>query len=122
MRTLVASVGLLALATSCAGATTTATTKDAGAADPDAAGTNVVTPLGSFAISFPATPVPPSAEHTQCVVKRLGNPVAIHAGTVHNVLGTGSHHLIVYRVNDATEQLTPFDCQPFTDALDATKG
>jgi len=80
-------------------------------------------PLGSYSVSFGPESVAPGEEHTKCVVKRLGNPTSMHVGTVHNVLGQeGSHHLIVYRVNDTTEQPTPFDCKPFTDTLDPTKG
>jgi hypothetical protein len=37
---------------------------------------------------------------------------------MHNILGVGSHHLIVYKDDMTTaEQTTPFDCQPFTGAL-----
>jgi hypothetical protein len=73
-------------------------------------------------LSFPTIPVAAGEEKTQCIVARLGNPTPIHVGSVHNVLGETSHHMIVYRVNDTTEQLTPFPCQPFTDTLDPTKG
>lgn len=79
-------------------------------------------PLGSFNVGFGPLDAPAGEEHTRCVVKRLGNPTSMHVGTVHNVLSKGSHHLVVYRVNDTVEQTTPFDCKPFTDTLDATKG
>jgi hypothetical protein len=46
----------------------------------------------------------------------------MHVGSIHNVLGPASHHMIVYRVSDTVEQLTPFDCQPFADTLDPSKG
>lgn len=55
-------------------------------------------------------------------MKRLGNPAELRVGKIHNVLNDLSHHLIVYRTADTAEQLTPFDCQPFTDTLDPTKG
>ncbi|MDB5213028.1 MAG: hypothetical protein JWO86_955 [Myxococcaceae bacterium] len=73
-------------------------------------------------LSFPSIPVAAGEEKTQCIVARLGNATPMHVGAVHNVLGETSHHLIVYRVNDTVEQLTPFSCQPFTDTLDPTKG
>jgi hypothetical protein len=73
-------------------------------------------------ITFPSTVVAAHAENTQCVVIRLGNAAPLHVGAVHNVLGSSSHHLIVYRVNDTVEKPTPFDCAPFTDTLDPTKG
>ena len=79
-------------------------------------------PPGSFSITFGPQPAPATEEHTKCIVKRLGNPSAMHVGSVHNILSLGSHHLIVYRTNDTVEQTTPFDCKPFTDTLDPTKG
>src|SRR3954471_13512503 len=61
-------------------------------------------------------------EDTQCVVRKLPNTAAMHVGEIHNVLGVGSHHLIVYRTNDTVEKTTPFKCQPFTDLLHPEKG
>ncbi len=75
-----------------------------------------------FTVTFGPIDVPAGVENTQCVVKRLGNPNAIHVGTIHNQLGNSSHHMIVYRVADTVEQTTPFDCQPFKDTLDPSKG
>jgi hypothetical protein len=66
--------------------------------------------------------VQPGDENTQCVVTHLGNMNPIHVGQIHNVLSQGSHHMIVYRSTETTEQLTPFDCKPFTDTLDPAKG
>lgn len=76
----------------------------------------------TFSVTFGPVTVAPGKENTQCVVRRLGNVDKLRVGGIHNVLTTGSHHLIVYRVNDTTEVTTPFDCQPFTDTLDPTKG
>jgi len=76
----------------------------------------------SYTISFGAIPVPAGTEHTQCVVRRLGNPNPLHVGQVHNLLGPSSHHMVVYRVSDTVEQTTPFDCMPFQDTIDPTKG
>ncbi|MGC4079541.1 MAG: hypothetical protein QM702_21370 [Rubrivivax sp.] len=79
-------------------------------------------PPGSFNVVFGPQEVPGGQEHAKCVVKRLGNTSAMHVGSIHNVLSAGSHHLVLYRVNDTEEQTTPFDCQPFTDTLNPTKG
>ena len=79
-------------------------------------------PPGSFSVTFGPQAAAASLENTQCVVKRLGNPTPMHMGSIHNVLSQGSHHMIVYRTNDTVEQTTPFDCKPFTDTLDPTKG
>jgi hypothetical protein len=81
-----------------------------------------VAPQGSYAVDFGPVTAAAGEESTKCIVKRLGNPDSMHVGTVHNVLSQGSHHMIVYRVNDTAEVLTPFDCKPFTDTLDPTKG
>ena len=79
-------------------------------------------PPESFTVSFPTLTIPAGVENTQCVVVRLGNTKAIHVGQIHNVLGPASHHMIIYRVNDTVEQTTPFDCEPFVETLDASKG
>jgi hypothetical protein len=79
--------------------------------------THTSTPPGSFTAEFAPLCVPAGVEDTQCIVTRLGNPTAIHVGSIHNLLGNASHHMIVYRVADTSEQLTPFPCQPFQGAL-----
>lgn len=79
-------------------------------------------PIESFSLSFPTLTIQPGVENTQCVVLRLGNAEKIHVGQIHNVLGDASHHMIIYRVNDTVEQPTPFDCDPFVETLDPTKG
>jgi hypothetical protein len=76
----------------------------------------------ALSLSFPTTTVGPGIEATQCVTLRLGNTAPVHIGAVHNTLGLGSHHMIVYRVTDTVESPAPTPCQPFTDTLDATKG
>lgn len=76
----------------------------------------------AFSVTFDPVTVQPGEENTQCVIKRLDNPAAIHVGKMHNVLGPGSHHVIIYKTSDTTEQPTPFDCQPFADLLTPDKG
>lgn len=79
-------------------------------------------PDSAFTVEFPEVDVYPGVEATQCVIKRLGNPEQIHVGAIINKLTPGSHHLIVYRTSDTEEQPEPFDCNPFSDTLDPTKG
>lgn len=86
------------------------------------ASTNGVATGTTYSLSFGPVTVQPGEEHTKCIIQRLGNPSAIHVGTIHNVLSTGSHHMIVYRSNETQEQTTPFDCIPFTDTLNPAKG
>jgi Copper type II ascorbate-dependent monooxygenase, C-terminal domain len=105
-------VGAMCWVAACSKGSTSATTSpgaEGGTAD-------------SFTVTFGPIPVAAGYEHTQCIVVSLKNPTPIHVGQIHNVLGDASHHMIVYRVSDTTERLTPFDCQPFTDTLDPTKG
>ncbi len=76
----------------------------------------------TYSLGFGPITVQPGEENTQCLILNLGNPDPIHVGQIHNVLSNGSHHMIVYRSAETTEQTTPFDCVPFTDTLDPTKG
>ncbi len=93
-----------------------------GTAGGGGAGGGSLSSTGPYTVQFGPITVAPNYEDTQCLVLRLGNANAIHVGTIHNVLGTSSHHMIVYKVSDTVEQTTPFDCQPFTETLDPTKG
>jgi hypothetical protein len=125
----VSSFALSALACSSTGVTSN-NSSDAGSGGGDGGTTisdggligDVVAPPGSYTLTFGPVNVAAGVENTQCVVKRLGNMAPMHVGTIHNVLTLGSHHLIVYRVNDTVEQTTPFDCKPFTDTLNPAKG
>jgi Copper type II ascorbate-dependent monooxygenase, C-terminal domain len=92
---------------------------DGGGGAPDLGG-----PSGpeSYTIQFDPLTIPAGTERTQCIVRRLGNPAPLHVGSVHNVLGEASHHMVVYRVGDTAEQTSPFDCQPFQDTLTPGKG
>lgn len=78
---------------------------------------------GSYSLTFgPVLDVAPGTETTQCIVARLGNVEQLRVGSIHNVLSEGSHHFIVYRTSDTTEQLEPFPCDPFVDTLDPAAG
>jgi len=71
-----------------------------------------------YSINWGPVTVPAGQENTQCILVRLSNDAEIKVHQMHNVLGPGSHHLIVYKDDmDTVEQLTPYDCQPFTGAL-----
>ena len=86
------------------------------------AGPDAPPPPGSYTVTFGPIDVPPGTENTQCVIVPLGNPSPIHVGSIHNLLGNASHHMIVYKVNDTTPVTTPFNCQPFTETLNPAKG
>ena len=89
---------------------------------PNSSSATGVGPGPQYSVTFDPVTVPAGTEKTQCVVKKLPNTAAAHIGQIHNELGDGSHHLIVYRTNDTTEQPVPFDCQPFSDLLKPEKG
>ena len=76
----------------------------------------------SFTVEFGPVTVEPGSEDTKCVTKLLGNDEPIIVGRIRNEIPIGSHHLIVYRVNDTEERTEPDPCQPFTDALDPEQG
>lgn len=80
------------------------------------------TDLESYTVTWGPLEVPAGTDHTQCVTKRLGNPAELQVGSIHNVLDGVSHHLIVYKVADTEEQPEPYDCEPFQDTLDPSKG
>jgi hypothetical protein len=88
---------------------------DAGSPDADV-------PAGSYTVTWGPVTVQPGVEDTQCVTVPVGNTETLRVNQIHNVLGDASHHLIVYRVADTTEQSTPYPCDPFTDTLDPAKG
>ncbi|MBA3538910.1 MAG: hypothetical protein H0T79_04720 [Deltaproteobacteria bacterium] len=86
-------------------------------------GTSDAPPLTGekFSLVWGPVSIPSGDEGTQCVDIKLSNPTEIKVRQLHNVLGGGSHHLIVYRNDmDTVERKTPYDCQPFTGALNAT--
>jgi hypothetical protein len=76
----------------------------------------------SHVVTWGPVTVQPGEESTRCVVKRLDNAGTIEVGKIVNHLGSGSHHLIVYRLAAGPEQLEPFDCEPFVDVLDPAAG
>ncbi len=114
---------LLCMSSVACGGSSTTSNANPGADGGTSGNPDVFVPAaGSFTVQFGPIQVPPATERTQCVVLPLGNKDPVHIGTIHNVLGTSSHHMIVYRVSDTVAVTTPFDCKPFTDTLDPTKG
>ncbi|WP_437588510.1 hypothetical protein [Sorangium sp. So ce1000] len=76
----------------------------------------------SYSVTFDPITVQPGVESTQCVIKSLDNAEAKKISRIRNELPAGSHHLVVYRTNDVEERPEPFDCSPFTDIGDPSKG
>jgi len=72
-------------------------------------------------LSWGPVTVPAHVEGTQCVTLRLGNAAPVMVHQLHNKLGDGSHHLIVYKDDHDTDEVTtPTNCNPFTGAANAT--
>ena len=78
--------------------------------------------VGTFTVKWGPKSIPAGREDTECVQVRLGNSGVIKVHEIHNVLGSSSHHFILYRTNATEEYTTPRPCNPFTDTLDPTKG
>jgi hypothetical protein len=78
--------------------------------------------VGTFTVTWGPKTIPAGREDTECVQVRLGNSGVIKVHEIHNVLGTASHHFILYRTTDDEEYTTPRPCNPFTDTLDPTRG
>jgi hypothetical protein len=116
------SLAVVALAAAACVASCSSASKPSGTSGGDAGGDDGGTGPASYTVTFGPIQVPPSTENTQCIVVRLGNAAAIHVGQIHDLLGNSSHHMILYKVADTTEQPTPFDCKPFTDTLNPAKG
>lgn len=76
----------------------------------------------TYSVRFDALTVPPGRESTQCVIKRLPNPSALHVSQIRSTLGPGTHHVILYTSSETEERPTPFDCKPFSNLLNAQKG
>jgi hypothetical protein len=71
-----------------------------------------------YALTWGPVTVHPGEENTQCITVRLSNANEIKVHRMHNKLSAGSHHLILYKDDmDTTEVTTPVNCQPFTGAL-----
>jgi Copper type II ascorbate-dependent monooxygenase, C-terminal domain len=101
--------------------TTSAPTSDSGATSTQPTG-DAAPPAGSYTLQFGPITVAPNYENTQCLTLNLGNSAPIHVGAIHNILGTSSHHMIVYAVAPQPVVSTPFNCQPFTDTLNPADG
>lgn len=86
----------------------------------DGAGDDGPPPLTGdlYSLHYGPITVAPGQENTQCVILRLSNTEAIKVHQMRNLLSAGSHHLIVYKDDmDTAERTTPYNCQPFTGAL-----
>jgi hypothetical protein len=69
---------------------------------------------GEATASIGPIDVAANEEKTVCITKHLGNGQSLVVSSITASLAPGSHHLIVYRVTDTQENLTPTACMPFT--------
>ena len=63
----------------------------------------------------------PGEESTRCVEKRLTNEEPILITSITTTLNPGSHHLIVYRLEDGPENPNPYPCAPFAGGVSGTE-
>lgn len=94
---------------------------DGGSSDPDAMPDAAYT-TGTYTATWGPYTAQPGEENTKCVEVRLGNTANIQVHEIANNLGQMSHHFIVYRKATGEPRTTPYDCQPFTSALDPANG
>jgi hypothetical protein len=75
----------------------------------------------TYSLQWGPVTVPANTEDTQCVILALSNTASIKVHEIHDTIGVGSHHMIVYRDDmDTAAVTTPYNCQPFTGALNTT--
>ena len=117
-RSLVVCLVLLSF-TACKKSSTGPGTGDDDMGTPDAPAT---TPGGAtYSLQWGPSTIMNGIEDTQCVILNLGNTDEIKVHEIHDMLSPFSHHMIVYKDDmDTTEVTTPVDCQPFTGALNTT--
>ncbi len=77
-------------------------------------GTDAGPPGESARLAFGPDPLAVGAERTVCITLDAGNEVARQVRAIRTHLPTGSHHMIVYRTDDAVNT-TPTPCFPFAD-------
>lgn len=75
-----------------------------------------------FSVSWGPYDVESGVEDTKCMIRQVNNDRSIHVGKIRNLLGSASHHFIVYRIAEGVESTEPFDCQPFADVLNPENG
>jgi hypothetical protein len=75
-----------------------------------------------YTLTWGPVEVGPFEEDTRCITLRLGNDIPVKIDRIHNTLGGGSHHFIVYRVTEGEETAAPEPCFPFVDTLDPAAG
>jgi hypothetical protein len=92
-------------------------TGDGSAAAAAEAGTIAVQSLN---VSVGPIPVAAGEETTVCITLKLNNPEAIFVPRITATLAPGSHHLVVYRSNATTENLTPTACTAFQGVIDGS--
>lgn len=77
---------------------------------------------GDFQVEWGPLMVPPGTEDVRCIVIRLGNDVPAKIHEIHNVLGSVSHHFIIYTSPETEEQREPFPCDSIQNLVDPDSG
>lgn len=110
-------VSLALLACSSSGSIPPSATTDA-SSEPDA---STLAP-GDFQVEFGPVTVPPGTEKVQCVIVRLGNDVPVKIHEIENILGSVSHHYIIYLTPETDERPEPHDCESIQNLINPETG
>jgi hypothetical protein len=78
---------------------------------------DTIPPPQTFRLSWGPVTVDPGVERTECIILDVGNDTPIDVHRIHNTLGLGSHHLVVYRDNAATAPTGLYPCAPFASSV-----
>lgn len=82
-----------------------------------AAGADGFISVNSFSASVGPLTIQTGQEITYCITLRLPNTEAVFVPRMTAVLAPGSHHLVVYRSQATSENLTPTPCTAFAGVL-----
>ena len=111
-----------ALAVSCGSTNDAVTTTDGGATTDTSTSGDTGTTTTDTGVRSPnsaaiTVDILPGEEKTVCIYIRLSNPEPMFITKAIGELLPGSHHLLVYRSEEANENLTPTRCSPFAGLL-----
>lgn len=80
------------------------------------------TPPEPLELKWGPLTVAPGVEDVRCVVLSLGNDTPLKIHQIHNVLGSTSHHFVVYKTPVTEEQREPLPCDSLQNLLDPDVG
>jgi hypothetical protein len=101
------------------GAASTSTSSSGGSGVTVGSGAGGGAPVDTYSVSIGPFDVSPGEEQTMCVIVDAGNDAAGMLRTIRTHLTEGSHHLIVTKIDQGSEQPDPQPCSAFAHGGDA---